>query len=609
MSMQDSDPDKFIKLASNYKYYIDLYKALYQLKTEKIEDLSSIYKMIKTELIDSKKYLPQNIIKGILDIVPYNNRYAKSYLSLAKLISDEYHVKDVSNVEHISNYLFYKEYGIKLDKSDNFEKTKSENLDIYTKNTIYRAIMYNYNKSFVYFIENERFDETQKLVSKFYPGSDEGYSLLELCCYHGSVDCFKLLRTKYNSEITQTCLQLSFLGGNPEIMSECLKHQKPNNGCMKYAIISHNIDFVTFLMSEYNIKINLKCCALYNNLESFFVYLDQTNDINKCFIYSAMFEIPSLCEYFLSLDTNINEKDKDRKTALHYAAENNNKEIAEFLISHGANIYEKSKYEKTSLHYATENNNKEMVEFLISHDANINEKDENEKTALHYAIHFNNKGIYEFLISHGANINEKYKDKRTALHIAAENNSKETALVLISHGANINEKDKNGKTALHIAAENNSKETALVLISHGANINEKDKNGKTALHIAAKNNSLETINLLISHGANINEKDEDGLTSLHIATFNNIETAIFLISHGANINEKGKCGFTALHIAAYNNCLTFDIFLISHGANINEKDKNGKTALHIAAENNSKETALVLISHGANINENGKTTF
>ena len=114
----------------------------------------------------------------------------------------------------------------------------------------------------ILFTECDGFDKNQLLESDLYPYSDEGYSLLELCCYHGAVDCFKLLRTKFDSEITQKCLRFSFLGGNPEIMSECLKYQKPNKECMKYAIISHNIDFVTFLMNEYNLEIKLSYCGI-----------------------------------------------------------------------------------------------------------------------------------------------------------------------------------------------------------------------------------------------------------------------------------------------------------------------------------------------------------
>ena len=91
-----------------------------------------------------------------------------------------------------------------------------------------------------------------------YPHCDQsGYSLLELCCYHGAVGCFKYLLTEYGLNITQTCLQFSFLSGKPDIMSKCLQTINPDNECMRYAIISHNIDFVTFLMDEYKLEIDI----------------------------------------------------------------------------------------------------------------------------------------------------------------------------------------------------------------------------------------------------------------------------------------------------------------------------------------------------------------
>ncbi|EAY07143.1 hypothetical protein TVAG_343070 [Trichomonas vaginalis G3] len=134
-------------------------------------------------------------------------------------------------------------------------------------------------------------------------------SLLELCSYLGSVNCFKFLRTKFNSDITHHCLGLSFIGGNPDIISECLKKQKPNYRCMKYAIMSHNIDFVTYLIDVHNIKIDVRDCEYFNNLQVFFVYLDRTNDFTKCIIYSPAFNIPSVCEYFLSNSEHINDEE------------------------------------------------------------------------------------------------------------------------------------------------------------------------------------------------------------------------------------------------------------------------------------------------------------
>ncbi|EAX93107.1 ankyrin repeat protein, putative [Trichomonas vaginalis G3] len=600
MSDQNIQPDKYSELRSKYKYYINSYHALYQLKTENKEELHSIYKMINTELIDSKKYLATSVMKDILNIIRYNNRYTKSYLFLAKLIFDNYQVKKVENVNIISYLLFFKEYRIRLYESYSIEEIILENLDIHKENSIYRAIMNDDKEIFISFTERDEFNKDQKLKSDLYPYCTDGYSLLELCCYHGAVDCFKLLRTKFHSQITNTCLQFSFLRGNPEIMSECLKYQTPDKYCMAYAIISHNIDFVTFLMNEYNLEINLFDCGEHKNLESFLVYFDQTNDISKCFVNSAMFNIPSLCEYFLSNGANINEKREYILTALHIAAQRNNKEVVEILLSHGANINVKDGMEETALHKAANRNSKETTKVLLSHGANINEKNNNGKTALHIAAYCNYKELAEVLLSHGANINEKDNNGETALHITLNRNSKETTKVLLSHGVNIDEKDNNGSTALHIAAYCNYKELAEVLLSHGVNINEKDNNGETALHKAVYRNSKETIEVLLSHGANINVKDGMEETALHkAANRNSKETTKVLLSHGANIDEKDNNGSTALHIAANRNSKETAKVLLSHGANIDEKDNNGETALHIALNRNSKGTTKVLLSHGA----------
>ncbi|EAY11781.1 ankyrin repeat protein, putative [Trichomonas vaginalis G3] len=249
------------------------------------------------------------------------------------------------------------------------------------------------------FTEKEGFDKDQILFSDLYPFSGFDNALLELCCYHGSVDCFKFLRTKFQSKITPICLRYSFLGGNTDIINECLKVQKPDEVCMEYAIISHNIDFVTFLMNEHNIKIDLKLCSIYNNLQSFLVYLDQTNDINTCFVYSPNFHLSSLLEYFISNGADINAKDGDGSTPLHDAAKKNSKETAEILISNGADINAKDGDGSTPLYDAAKFNNKETAEILISNGADINAKDGDELTPLQLANSENNEEMVSIFIS------------------------------------------------------------------------------------------------------------------------------------------------------------------------------------------------------------------
>ena len=66
---------------------------------------------------------------------------------------------------------------------------------------------------------------------------------------------------------------------------------------------------------------------------------------------------------------DVNAKDIHRRTALHYAALNNNKEIVELLIAHDIDINAMDKHEIRALDLAKENNCDEVTELLIMHGA------------------------------------------------------------------------------------------------------------------------------------------------------------------------------------------------------------------------------------------------
>ena len=132
---------------------------------------------------------------------------------------------------------------------------------------------------------------------------------------------------------------------------------------------------------------------------------------------------------------------KKNQTPLHYAAENNSKEIGEILISKGADLNIKTNENKgfflikggrTPIHYAAEKNSKDIFKVLISKGADINAKD---------IIDLNI--ILLFLIILIQNLIWDFNKKQlTALHIAADKNSKEIAEILLLKGADINAKDK-----------------------------------------------------------------------------------------------------------------------------------------------------------------------
>ncbi|EAX99936.1 hypothetical protein TVAG_159560 [Trichomonas vaginalis G3] len=195
----------------------------------------------------------------------------RSYYTLYKMIYEEFHPDIFKEGPNPLNYFLCKELNIPvldLKIKGKFDKYESKNysLEIHEPKSIFRAIMENDKETFIGLASNDGFDPKMTIKSDLYPDEGGNFSLIDLCCYHGAVDCFKFLRTEFNSFIGPECLWHSFLGGNQEIMHECLKEYDPDYESMKHSIISHNIDFITYLANEYDLEIQLFYCGIYNNL-------------------------------------------------------------------------------------------------------------------------------------------------------------------------------------------------------------------------------------------------------------------------------------------------------------------------------------------------------
>jgi serine/threonine-protein phosphatase 6 regulatory ankyrin repeat subunit B len=198
--------------------------------------------------------------------------------------------------------------------------------------------------------------------------------------------------------------------------------------------------------------------------------------------------------------------------------------LAELLIRRGAGVNAKDKDGKTPLHWALENNSINLAELLIQGGAEVNAQDKDGWTPLHWAAEKNHAAVVELLIKSGAEVNAKDKNGKTPLHKATSRNSAAVVELLIKSGAEVNAKDKYGKTPLHSAALKNSSAVAELLIESGAEVNAKNKDGKTPLHFTGKNSAVAAV--LIKSGAEVNAKDKDGQTLLQwAALFNNAAVA------------------------------------------------------------------------------------
>jgi len=92
------------------------------------------------------------------------------------------------------------------------------------------------------------------------------------------------------------------------------------------------------------------------------------------------------------------------------------------LIKRGANVNIKDKDGKTPLHIAVENNYEDIVKVLIQNNADVNIKDNNGNTPLHIAIMNGNEFIIKELLKAKADKNIKNNEGKTPYDLAKELN-------------------------------------------------------------------------------------------------------------------------------------------------------------------------------------------
>jgi ankyrin repeat protein len=276
----------------------------------------------------------------------------------------------------------------------------------------------------------------------------------------------------------------------------------------------------------------------YFDLDDMEIILDQ-NNINALEILGNIKYKPTGYIYD-KIISRIDIEKIDNTTAqglLNIAISKNNIELLKAAADKGANLDIKDEDDQTPLHWAIGKNIPEIALALINKGADLDIKDKDGQTPLHWAIVYDINEIAIALINKGADLDIKDKDGQTPLHWAIVYDINEIAIALINKGANLDIQGKYGHTPLHLTCIKDSIEITHFLIDKGANINVKSEYGDTPLHLAIIYNRTEIVLDLINKVADINVENENGHIPLHLAIiYNRTEIALALINKGAIYN-------------------------------------------------------------------------
>jgi len=242
---------------------------------------------------------------------------------------------------------------------------------------------------------------------------------------------------------------------------------------------------------------------------------------------------------------DVNAKDDNGWTPLHWAALSGHKEVSEYLITMGADVNAaETGSGMTPLHFAAAGDQKEIVELLLASGADVNAKDEprtikNGKrvqgsTPLDTANDASHPETADLLRKHGGKTGA-WLDADKSIHDAARAGHIEAVKQHLDAGTDVNANLDRGYTALQLAAQGGHKEVAELLIANGADVNVKSFFGETPLDLAIFRKKTETADLLRKHGAKTGAwfKAEE---SIHIAAMaGHIEAVKKHLADGADV--------------------------------------------------------------------------
>ena len=301
---------------------------------------------------------------------------------------------------------------------------------------------------------------------------------------------------------------------------------------------------------------------------------------------------------------DIQARDCDGSTVLHYASRYSNQEVVEFLLKlNEISVNATDNSNQTPLMRACYDGGRlDNIKMLIQNGADIQARDCNGSTVLHVASISSNQEVVEFLLKlNEISVNATDNSSQTPLMYACLNGGPlQIIKMLIQNGADIQARKCDGSTVLHLASRYSNQEVVEFLLKlNEISVNATNNLYQTPLMHACNNGGrLDNIKMLIKNGADIQASSSNGSTVLHFASqLSNQEVVEFLLKlNEISVNATDNLYQTPLMRACINGGRLDNIkMLIQNGADIQASSSNGSTVLHFASQLSNQEVVEFLL--------------
>ena len=286
----------------------------------------------------------------------------------------------------------------------------------------------------------------------------------------------------------------------------------------------------------------------------------------------------------LDAGVDVNGRQPDGATALHWAAFRDHLAIAGLLLEAGADVNAVNELGATALWLAADNGSAPMVQRLLSAGATVNVALPEGETPLMTAARTGSAEVVRALLHAGAEVNVAEESRgQTALMWAVAQGHPAVIAVLLAHGADTDARSRVRPRMMHADNTNASQYDQGVIWNRG---------GFTPLLFAARHGRIDAATQLLAAGADIDLPAPTGASPLVLAAHSGREGfAQYLLEAGADPNAVGA-GYTTLHAAVLRGNHALVRSLLAHGADPNLRLRSG-TPLRRASQDWALNPSLV----------------
>jgi uncharacterized protein len=282
------------------------------------------------------------------------------------------------------------------------------------------------------------------------------------------------------------------------------------------------------------------------------------------------------------------------------AIRSQNRDLARALLQQKVDVNARQADGATALHWAAQWDDLDAAGLLVRAGAKVNAVNDYGVSPLSVAALNGSGPMVQLLLKAGGDVRTVLPSGETLLMTAARSGSVAAVRALLAAGADVNAKEQTkGQTALMWAVAERHADVARTLVESGADWKLRSASGFSAFLFATRMGDRELVKFFLDTGADINEAADDGATPLVIATVRgHVALAEWLLEQGAD-PDKDTVGYTALHWAVG----TFDTMSTKEYT-----PETGEWSALAGIPNRQAKFHLIkaLLSRGANVNQRVK---